>query len=397
MAVERTILVVTTARADWGHLRSLAREIHADDDLELRLLVSGSHLETDSGDATVAEIEADRVPIWRRLPLPAVGDDEQGALRTVGEAVLAAAPILAADRPDLMVLLGDRTEIMAFALAALVLRIPLAHLHGGEITAGAIDESIRHAVTKLATYHFTATENYAANVVGLGEDPARVFAVGAPGLDGLRDLEPVDRPAFFAEVGLSVDRPLALVAFHPVTTESRDTVAAQTGALLAALVASDLQAVMTGAGPDANGRLVNSRLEAAAAAAPERFSFRPHLGRRLFFSALTHADLIVGNSSAGIIEAPSFALPTVNVGDRQDGRVRAASVRDVPCRTDEIRRVLDEVRNDEFQTVCRGAVNPYLPSREGLVGRHIKEILKGVSLAPSVLKKRLRPSEEHHA
>lgn len=396
MSPERSILVVTTARADWGHLRSLAREIHADPRLELRLLVSGSHL-TDPAGASLAEIAADGVPIWRQVPIEAAGDDEQASLTTVGNALLEVAPLLAAERPDLMVLLGDRTEIMAFALAALLLRIPLAHLHGGEVTGGAVDESIRHAVTKLATYHFVATEAYATNVRQLGEDPRRIFTVGAPGLDSLRDLTLLDRDELFSEFDLPADRPTALVAFHPVSTESRETVAAQTDALLEALEATDLQAVITGAGPDAHGQLVNDRLAAAAAGRPDRFRFRTHLGRLLFFSCLRHCDLMLGNSSAGLIEAPSFGLPVVNVGDRQAGRIRAENVLEAPARRGDLLAAVARARDAAFRARCRAAVNPYAPGGDEPVGRAIKETLAAVSLAPEVLKKVFRPLEEDHA
>ncbi len=393
---ERRIAIVTTSRADYGHLRSLILAVHADPALALRLLVSGSHLDPARGN-TAQDIEQDGVPIWRRLAIRVEGDDEAAALATLGNAIHAAGPVLAAERPDVVVVLGDRTEALACGLAARMLRIPLAHLHGGEITGGAIDESMRHALTKLATYHFVATAAYAANVVQLGEDPARVFVVGAPGLDGLASVPDVPRDALLAGFGLAAGRPTALVAFHPVTTEGRESAAAQVAALLAAIAQADLQAVLTGAGADAHGGLINAALAAAAAARPDRFHFRPHLGRRLFVNCLRHLDLMVGNSSSGIIEAPSFGLPVVNVGDRQAGRVMADNVLPAEAEPSSLAAALRAALDPEVRERCRRAVNPHAAPGPQPSGERIKEILKSVSLEPDVIKKQFRRLDGQHA
>ncbi|HOX24963.1 MAG TPA: UDP-N-acetylglucosamine 2-epimerase [Candidatus Krumholzibacteria bacterium] len=396
MSRERRIAIVTTSRADYGHLRSLIRAIQADRRLELRLLVSGSHLDPARGES-VRDIEADGAPIWRRLPIQAGGDDERAALVTVGNAVLAVAPILAEDPPDVLVVLGDRSEILAFGLAALMLRIPLAHIHGGEVTGGAIDESIRHALTKLATYHFVATAVYAENVIQLGEDPARVFTVGAPGLDGLDDLPELSRAELLAGFGLDAGRPTALVSFHPVTTEGRASAAAQADAILAAIAKAGLQAVLTGAGADAHGGLVDARFAAAAAAQPDRYCFRPHLGRTLFVNCLRRLDLMIGNSSSGIIEAPSFGLPVVNVGDRQRGRLRAANVLEAAPADASLAAAISTALDAGFRARCRLAVNPYAASGPQSCGERIKEILATVSLGGDVVKKRFRRLDGQHA
>jgi UDP-hydrolysing UDP-N-acetyl-D-glucosamine 2-epimerase len=392
----RKIAVVTTTRAEYGILRSLIREIAFDPQLELCLLVTGTHLDPAHGE-TVHEIEADGVEIRRRLPIQATGGDELAALITAGNAVHAAATALAEERPDLLVVVGDRSEILAFGLAGLLLRIPVAHLHGGETTSGAVDESIRHALTKLATFHFVAAEPYAANVRQLGEDPSRIFVVGAPALDGLRELAPLSSAEVFARIGLAPGRPTALVTYHPVTTEDAGAATAQIAALLAALECSGLRAVLTAANADAGGERINAQLRAVAAREPDRYRFHASLGSELYFGCLRHLDLMVGNSSSGLIEAPSFHLPVVNVGDRQAGRLTAACVITVACQEEAIAGAIARTLTPEFRALCRQAENPYAPPAEGPIGRRIKEILKSVVLAPDMLKKRFHRMAGDHA
>jgi len=383
----RVIGIVTTTRAEYGVLRSLIRETAADPGLELRLLVTGTHLSHEHG-YTVRDIEADGFPIWRRVPIQVAGGDEQAALKTIGVALLSLAPIFAEERPDILVVVGDRYEAIACGLTALLLRLPLAHLHGGEITAGSVDEALRHALTKMATYHFTATAEYAANVVQLGEDPARVFTVGAPALDGLQELKPLERGELFAQLGLDRSRRTALVTFHPATVVEGAEIDAQVTELLAALESHDLQVVFTGANADAHGAEINERFRLAAREQPQRCRFLFSLGGELYLNCLRHLDLMVGNSSSGIIEAPSFQLPVVNLGDRQEGRVRAANILQAACTRDAIAGAIARALTAEFRQICRTAVNPYAPHGVGAIGRRIKETLKSVSLDPAVIKKR---------
>ncbi len=382
----RSIAIATTTRAEYGILRSLCSAVADDPDLELRLIVSGTHLSEAHG-FTVREIEADGVPIWCRVPILAPGDDDVAALTTIGNAVLALAPLLSADRPDLLVVLGDRSETMAFALAALLLRIPLAHLHGGEVTAGALDESIRHAMTKLATYHFVATEAYAANVRQLGEDPARVFVVGAPGLDGVADIVTLDSDELLGHLGLDPTHPFALVALHPETTQPPAAAGALAATVTAAVLATDLQIVFTGANADAGAALINAAFIDAAGREPARCVFRASLGRQLFFSALRHAAVMVGNSSAGIIEAPSFGIPVVNVGDRQTGRVMAACIVPAAATRGDVSAAIARALDPDFRERCRAVANPYAGPGVGAIGHAIKERLKSLPVGPEIIRK----------
>ncbi|MEZ4386117.1 MAG: UDP-N-acetylglucosamine 2-epimerase [Candidatus Krumholzibacteriia bacterium] len=392
----RTVGIVTTTRAEYGILRSLIRAVADDPDLELRLIVSGTHLSEAHG-MTVREIERDGVPIWRQVPILADGDDEVAALLTIANAIAAQAPLLADTRPDILVVLGDRSEVIAWGLVALLLRIPLAHLHGGEVTAGAVDESIRHALTKLATWHFVATDAYAANVRQLGEDPDRVYTVGAPGLDGLVDLPTLGRAELLSGLGLAADRPTALVALHPETTRPAAAAAELADAVLAGLAAAGVQAVLTGANADAGGALINARFAAAAAREPGRCCFRPSLGRELFGGCLRRLDVMVGNSSAGVIEAPSFGRPVVNVGDRQLGRVMADGIIQAPGRAAAIADAIGRALTAEFGEQARRAANPYAGPGMGRIGVTIKDILKSVPLGPDVIRKRFHELDGYHA
>jgi UDP-N-acetylglucosamine 2-epimerase (non-hydrolysing)/GDP/UDP-N,N'-diacetylbacillosamine 2-epimerase (hydrolysing) len=391
---ERSICIITTSRADYGNLRSLIRAVLADPDLELRLLVSGSHLFPDHG-GTVSEIEADGVPIWQRVPIHVAGGDEQAALATIGVAIPSMAAVLGAERPDVIVVLGDRYEMIAGGLVALLLRIPLAHLHGGEVTAGALDESIRHSLTKMATYHFVATHEYADNVEQLGEDPQRVFTVGAPGLDGIAAVATIERAELFRRLGLAPDRPTAIVTFHPVTRGARCDVVSQANALLSALERTEVQAIFTAANADPYGSLINEQFTAAAAQQPQRYRFVTSLGQELYTNCLRHLDLMVGNSSSGIIEAPSFGLPVVNIGDRQEGRVVAANVITVECTVDDIAAAIHRALGGEFRALAARTVNPYAPHGSGGIGMQIKTLLKSLPLGPDVTKKRFRRMRHH--
>jgi UDP-hydrolysing UDP-N-acetyl-D-glucosamine 2-epimerase len=303
-------------------------------------------------------------------------------------AILSAETLLRSDRPDLLVLSGDRTELAAFGLAALLLRIPLAHLHGGEITAGAVDEAIRHSLTKMATWHFAAAEAHADRIAQLGEERDRIFTVGAPALDGLRDLPRLSREEVCGRLELDAGRPTGLVTFHPPTIEGPAATGEQLDELLAALDRTDLQLVFTGANADAGGAAINSRLEAVAQARPDRYRYRASLGGELYYSCLRHLNLMVGNSSSGLVEAPSFGLPVVNVGDRQEGRVRAGNVINVAASREAIAAGIAQALGEEFRLRCAAVVNPYAPAGVGSIGRRIKEILKTVPLTPPVLKKR---------
>lgn len=378
----RKIAVVTTSRADYGLLSRLMRAIARDRALKLRVVVTGGHLSNRFG-KTEREIVADGFHIDARVQMTPGSDSPKAAADALGAGMKGFARELARLAPDILVVLGDRLELLAACSAAVALRIPIAHLHGGEASEGSLDEQVRHAVTKLAHLHFTAAEPYRRRVVAMGEDPRRVFNTGAPGLEAAADLVPISPRELEARVGLALDRPFALVTVHP------ETVGARAGGVLEAVLAgldrARLPAVLTYAGADAGGRAINARLERWAAARPGRAAAVASLGQRAYLSLLARAAVVVGNSSSGIIEAPALKTPTVNVGARQDGRLRASSVIDCAPNAPAVSAALRRALSPSFRARCRGK-SPY---GAGRVSAKIAAALKRVPL-DGLLVKRFR-------
>ena len=351
----RKIAVVTVGRSDYGLLRAVLREIAATRGLSLRLIVAGAHLERSQG-LTVREILADGWQPAARVKVPSA-DTPEGVSRAMGAACAGFARAYARLEPDFIVVLGDRYEMHAAALAALPFTIPVAHLHGGELTHGAFDDSLRHSITKLSHLHLTANRAYARRVRQLGEDPRRIFVTGSPAIDNIRSTPLLSRPELEADLGLDLGRPTLLVTFHPTTLEWRDA-QRQTRELMAALAASGLQAVVTMPNADTGNAAVRRLLRAFAAGRRET-RLVESLGSRRYLSLMAHAAAMLGNSSSGLVEAPSFRLPAVNVGTRQGGRLRARNVVDCGCGRAEILRALRRALSPAFRASLRGMSSPY--------------------------------------
>ncbi|MBS3964066.1 MAG: UDP-N-acetylglucosamine 2-epimerase (hydrolyzing), partial [Methylomonas sp.] len=329
MTVVRKICVVTGSRADYGLLYWLMKDIQADAGLELQLVATGMHLSPEFG-STWQQIAADGFNISHKVEMLLSSDTPVGISKAMGLSLIGFADALAALQPDIVVVLGDRFEIFAAAQAAMNLRIPLAHIHGGELSEGAVDDAIRHALTKLSHLHFTATETYRHRVIQLGEQPERVFNVGAPGLDNIHRLPLLDRAALEDSIGFRLGAKNFLVTFHPVTLE-KQTAGEQFEALLQALDGfDDAHILFTHSNADADGRAMAGLIEAYRAKHPDRVAVFVSLGSVRYLSAMRHVDAVVGNSSSGIIEAPALGVATVNIGDRQRGRLCANSV--IHCR-----------------------------------------------------------------
>lgn len=352
MTERRRIAVVTTARSDYGIWRPVLAALCAEPDLELALIVGGSHLD-DAFGRTENAILADGFTIAARVPFLPAADSRLATAQAMGTALTGFADAFAATNPHVVLVLGDRWEILAAASAAAVMGLPLAHVHGGELTLGAMDDAFRHAITKLAHLHFPATAAYAARIRQLGEEDWRVVVSGAPALDTLRGLALPDRAALAARLGFDLPGRFILSTFHPVTTELDDT-AHQVGELLAALDATGLPVLFTYAGADPGGRAINAAIDAHCAARPQ-CRVMPSLGSETYFAAMAHAACMVGNSSSGIIEAASFALPVVNIGRRQDGRERGANVIDCGHERAEIGAAIARALASDFT----GLHNPY--------------------------------------
>lgn len=320
----RRIAIVTGTRADFGHLRWLTADLFEAPDVEVQVIVTGMHL---SGAFGVTESEI-AFPIAARVPMLLHGDSAASVATSTGLGVIGMTQALSDLRPDCVVVLGDRFEIFAAATAAMLLHIPLAHLHGGETTEGAIDEHLRHAITKMAQLHFVAAEPYRQRVLQMGESSERVHLVGAPGLDVIERVTLPTREALEAQVGWSLRGPLAIATFHPVTLD--EDPASGVHALLGALEAvPELRVLFTGVNADEGNAAVTTAIQGAVRAHPERFHAVQSLGQIGYLGAVKLANMVLGNSSSGLVEAPAVGTPTVNIGDRQRGRLRARSVIDV--------------------------------------------------------------------
>ena len=355
--MKRSVCVVTGSRAEYGMLRWVMEEIRASAALELRLVVTGAHLSPEFG-MTVSEIESDGFAIDQRVEMLLSADTPTAIAKSIGLGMIGFADALEAIKPDILLVLGDRYEILAAVTAALVARIPVAHVQGGETTVGAIDEAIRHSITKMSQLHFVAANAYRNRVIQLGEEPSRVFNVGGLGVDGIRKTTLLNRAALEDSLGFRfLDRNL-LVTFHPVTLETQ-TAESQMDELFATLAnLLDTAIVFTMPNPDTDGRVLLEKIKIFCASHKNAYWFSS-LGQARYFSCLAQVDAVVGNSSSGLTEAPTFKIATINIGDRQLGRLRAQSVIDCSPTRESIADALATAYSPAFQAKLSAAVNPY--------------------------------------
>lgn len=354
----RKIAVFTGTRAEYGLLRPVMAKIAADSDLTLQTVVSGSHLAPEFG-YTVQEIVNDGFAIDEKVEMLVSADTPTGICKSMGLGLIGYGEALARLRPDILLLLGDRYESLAMATAALVGRVPMAHLYGGEQTVGAMDDAIRHAITKMSHLHFTSTEKYRQRVIQLGEAPGRVFNVGALGVENIRSLNLLSRVELEQQLGFPLGENLLLITFHPATLETQ-TAGTQFAELLAALAEfPQCTPIFTKANADTDGRIINRMIDDYVAANPGRARAFTSMGQVRYLSAMKLARAVVGNSSSGIIEAPSLGVPTVNIGDRQQGRERAAGILDCTPAHNAIVATLRQALSPEFQKSTAQFANPY--------------------------------------
>jgi UDP-hydrolysing UDP-N-acetyl-D-glucosamine 2-epimerase len=352
----RRIGVVTVARSDYGIYRPILRAMQRDKDVELKLVVGGMHLSPEFG-YTVAAIEPDGFEIAARVEMLLSSDSPQGVAKSMGVGVIGFAQAYAHLQLDLLLLLGDRFEMMSAAVAALPFRTPLAHIHGGESTEGAIDEAIRHAITKMSHIHFASTEAYARRIVQMGEEPWRVFVSGAPSLDNLCDVSLMGPKALEERFHFDLKGPTLLITYHPVTLEYEDTIF-HVDELLAALKESGFSLIFTFPNADTHGRVILDKINSFVRENPRSWVI-PSLGLEPYFSLMATAVAMVGNSSSGILEAASFKLPVVNIGTRQRGRIHGRNVLDVGYTRAEILEGIRRVTTTEFKESLNGIKNPY--------------------------------------
>lgn len=352
---KRRIALVTGSRADWGLLAGLARRLASDPRFDLRIIATGAHLERKLG-RTLAEID---LPIAARVPAPQRDDSKKAAAQATGKALAGFAEAFERMDPGMVVVLGDRFEIFAAAAAATMLSIPIAHIHGGELTLGAVDDALRHAITKMAHLHFTAAKPYARRVVQMGESPKRVFVTGAPGVDAIAETDFIEPARLGRDLGLALHHPLLLVTYHPVTQRKDDEVKAVTALLDALDRFPKARIVITGVNADPGRSKIARRLAAYAARHADRVSLHASLGQRRYLSVMALADAVIGNSSSGIIEAPALGVPTVDIGSRQGGRLKARSVIAAAESAPAIARAIARALDPTFRRSLRRQSLPY--------------------------------------
>lgn len=375
------LAVVTSTRAEYGLLYPLIRALEADDDFQVQVIVTGTHLLASYGN-TVRYIEEDGVSIAYRIPIMQDGDS---SAQIIARAVSAFDAVYEKERYDGVVVLGDRYELYGFCLPALMRRIPLIHLHGGEKTEGAIDERIRHSITKMASLHFPSLPQYAKRIVQMGEQPAFVHPVGAIGLDNILALTPIPPAELEEELQLSFDSPTALVTFHPVTLDTEEQVRLQAERVFRALWRSGLTCLVTMPNSDTGGDMAREVIARYVEQDPTHFIYRKSLGQRKYLSVLRCVGAVIGNSSSGILEVPSFGIPTVDIGDRQQGRFAPDTVLHCACDEDAICQTIQYAFSPDFRARIKGYVSPY---GDGKTAARIVRILKETDLRDERLRKK---------
>lgn len=376
---KRTICVVTGTRAEYGLLYWILKGIQASLDLELKIIVTGMHLSPEFG-LTYKQIELDGFFIDRKVEIILSSDTAAGITKSIGLGMIGFAEVYKELEPDLLLVLGDRFEIFAAVSAAMIAQIPVAHLHGGETTEGAFDEAFRHSISKMSHLHFTATEEYRNRVIQLGEQPKYVLNVGAVGVDSIKRLNLLSKNELEDAIGFTFGAKNLLITFHPVTLENA-TAESQFKNILAAIdELEDTNLIFTKSNADTGGRVINSMIDDYVSMRQEKAVAYTSLGQLRYLSAIQYMDGVVGNSSSGIIEAPSFKVGTVNIGDRQLGRIKAASIINCEPSYEGVQSALSKLFSSDFKKQVKSTVSPYGDggASEKIVS-HIREIpLRGI-------------------
>ena len=379
--IKKKICVVTGTRAEYGLLYWLMKEIDTDKDLELQIIATGMHLSPEFGN-TYCQIEKDGFVITRKVDMLLSSDSEVSISKSIGLGVIGFADVFNDIRPDLVVILGDRFELLSAASAAMIAKIPIAHLHGGEVTEGAFDESIRHSITKMSHLHFAATNKYRNRIIQLGEQPNRVFNVGGLGVDSINKLKLLSKSDFENAIDFKLGKKNILVTFHPVTLENF-TSKVQFQELLNSIdELKNTRIIFTKANSDTDSRVINSMIETYTSVNDNSIAFTS-MGQLNYLSALQFVDAVVGNSSSGLLEAPSFNIATIDIGDRQKGRIKADSVISCLPTQEGIGSAFDKAYSEGFQNIVNNTKNPY---GNGGASKAVVDIIKNFDLN-EILKK----------
>jgi GDP/UDP-N,N'-diacetylbacillosamine 2-epimerase (hydrolysing) len=377
----RKVCVVTGTRAEYGLLYWLMKEIDTDIDLKLQIIATGMHLSEEFGN-TYQQIEKDGFTIDKKVDISLTSDTELSISKSMGLGMIGFSDAFNVLQPDLIVVLGDRFEIFSAVSSAMIARIPIAHLHGGEATEGSIDESIRHSITKMSHLHFTAANEYRNRVIQLGEQPDRVFNVGGLGIDNINKLKLLNKDDFEKAIDFNLGEKNILVTFHPVTLET-STSKSQFQELLNSIgELKNTKIIFTKANSDTDGKIINSMIEGYIAKHDNAVAFTS-MGQLNYLSALQFMDVVVGNSSSGLLEAPSFKVGTIDIGDRQKGRIKADSVISCMPNKNSISNAFKELYSKQFQSIIDKVENPY---GKGGASKRIVRIIKDIIL-DNIIKK----------
>lgn len=354
----KKVCVVTGTRAEYGLLKPVIERISRDEELELYLIATGAHLSPEFG-LTYKEIENDGYLINKKIEMLLSADTPSSIVKSMGMEMIGFADVFTETHPDIMVILGDRYEMLVAASAAMIHRIPIAHIHGGETTEGAVDEAFRHAITKMSYLHFAATEVYRSRIIQLGESPERVFNVGALGVENIKTTKLLDKEVLEESIGFKLDKNTVLITYHPVTLE-KESSAEQFGNLLRVLESrAEWNIIFTKANSDTDGRVINRMIDEFVTEHKDRSIAYASLGQIRYLSALKYCSMIIGNSSSGIVEVPSFHIPTVDIGDRQRGRISSDSVIHCGTSVEEISNAIDKAMQIDFRKRIKYERNPY--------------------------------------
>lgn len=378
----RKICVVTSTRAEYGLLYWLLKEIEADSELKLQLIVTGMHLSPEFG-LTYKEIEKE-FKIDKKIEILSSSHTSLDICAEMARVYEKFAPALAELKPDILVLLGDRYEIFGVAGVASIMQIPMAHIHGGETTQGAFDEAFRHSITKMSHIHFAATNEYANRIIQLGEEPGRVFNVGGPGIENIKKLNLLNKDEFEKSINFKLAKKNILITFHPATLEN-SSAREQFNELLKALdELDDTNFIFTKANSDTDGDVINKMIDEYVSENSQKAVAFASLGQLRYLSAIKFVDIVLGNSSSGLLEVPSFKKATINIGDRQKGRARASCVIDVSPVKEEILAAIKRAYSKEFEQTLKDTINPY---DGGNPSKKMVKILKEIKLE-GILKKK---------
>lgn len=354
----KKICILTATRAEYGLLKPVIVRLRQEESVEVMVVATGMHLSTEFG-LTFQEIEKDGIPIHRKIPILLDSDTPSAISSSMGLALIAFGNYFEETKPDMLVVLGDRYEALAVSIAAMNQRIPIAHIHGGEKTEGAIDEAIRHSITKMSMLHFTSTMEYKNRVIQLGEQPERVFYVGALGVENIKSLPLLSKNELEKEIGFTFDKQVLMVTYHPVTLEEVSSKEQFLNLLSALDEIEDIKIIFTKANADADGRIINQMIDEYVVKHADKSIAFTSMGQLRYLSALQFCSAVVGNSSSGIIEAPSFHIPTVNIGDRQLGRVQAKSTINCGVSKEKIKSSILTALSEEGKELAKKSDNPY--------------------------------------